>query len=484
MTDLSAPVQLKVLGESQLEEIHESAVRLLDKVGFELPDPQLRCALGEHGARVEGSRVFLPPAAVSEALTAAPSEFTLWARSEDGPHLQLSPGRAVHLGTGGGAIRILDLEEERVREPSLQDLADLAWLVDNLPHVHFFLRPVIARDVPGELLDVNTLYACLAGTRKHVMVAAGSPGAVDDLWAVARLVVGDEEELLARPIFSLVCSWMVSPLRVDASVAHVLRRALQLGIPVALSSAPVTGSTAPATLAGVLVQVHAEELSGIVLAQALRNGARVLYGPVPAAANFHTMGYLGGAVESGLLNAAATQLAHHIGLPVYSDAGLTEAKTPDIQAGYEKATNLLLVTLAGGDFIHHAAGMMDSMMGVAPEQYVLDNDICGMALRARAGISVEPETTAEEVIARVGPGGHFLAQPHTLRHIRSDEFFTPCTADRSSLAAWEEGGRQGARARAKEVAREILARRRPGYIPPPADKEIRSQFDILLKGAA
>jgi len=118
------------------------------------------------------------------------------------------------------------------------------------------------------------------------------------------------------------------------------------GIPVALSSAPVTGSTAPATLAGLLTLVHAEELFGIVLAQIIREGTPVLYGPVPAVANMRTMAYLGGAVETGMMNAAAVQMANYIGVPIYSDAGQTDSKLPDIQAGYEKAANIFQVALA------------------------------------------------------------------------------------------------------------------------------------------
>ena len=226
--------------------------------------------------------------------------------------------------------------------------------------------------------------------------------------------------------------------------------------------------------------VHAEELSGIVLTQAIREGAPVLYGPVPGATNFRTMGYVGGAVEAGLMNAAAVQLARHIEVPTYSDAGLTEAKVPDIQAGYEKAANIMLVALAGGNFIHHAAGMLESMLAVAPEQYVIDDDICGMALRVLRGIRVDEETTAVEVIEKVGPGGHFLTHPHTLKFARSGEFLLPRTADRGSRADWERAGGHDAHVRAREIAREILTRPRPQLIPEEVDLEIRREFHILL----
>jgi len=471
-------IGLPLLDDEQLAHIHSAALRLLNTVGVEVGEDELRDLLVKRGAKADGTRVRLSEAMVDEALETAPSEFMLYARGEQ-PTLALGTGE-VYLGTGGAAIRVLDSKDGSFRESTLQDLAQLAWLVDNLEHIHFFLRPVIARDIPDDELDENTLYACLANTQKHVTMAASSSESVDSLVRMASMVAGGEEEFRKRPFLSLTCSWMVSPLRVDTGVVRVLKRAVEQGIPVMLSSAPMAGSTAPASLAGLLTQVHAEELSGVVLSQAIRPGAPVLYGPVPAAASFRTMAYLGGAVESGLMNAAAVQLAHHIGLPIYTDAGLTEAKSGDVQAGYEKATNVLLVTLAGGDYVHHAAGMLDSMLGVSYEQYVLDNDICGMALRARDGVRVDEETVAEELIGKVGPGGNFLAQRHTVNMARSHEYFRPATAVRDALTDWEKKGRVGAEQRAKEIVEEVLGKERPRFIPEDVEKKIRGEYRIRL----
>jgi trimethylamine--corrinoid protein Co-methyltransferase len=273
---------------------------------------------------------------------------------------------------------------------------------------------------------------------------------------------------------------MISPLKLDIPSAEVLQTAVENGIPVALSSAPIAGSTAPLTLAGVLTQVHAEELSGIVLTQAIQSGAPVLYGPVPAAAELHTMSYLGGAIESGLLNAACVQLADLIDVPIYSDAGLTDSKLPDVQAGYEKAANIMLVAMAGGNYIHHSAGMLESMLTVAYEQFVIDNDINGMALRALQGIEINEDTLAVDVIQNVGPGGNYLTQLHTIKHLRSSEYYMPVTSNRQSRDAWTKAGKLDARDKARAIARDILNKERPSLIPPEIDEQIRSRFDILV----
>jgi len=469
--------RIRLLSDRDVRDIDAASRSILAKTGVQVGEKRLIEILVGSGAHADKEgRVTFPPRVIDDALESAPSRVLLHGR--DGyPPLDLG-GRRVYLGTGGAAIRILDLDDGHAREPRLSDLADIAWLVEHLEHVHFFLRPVVARDVPASALDLRKFYTCLLNTRKHVMGSAGTPDAAENVIDLAALVAGGEEALAASPIISFVASWMVSPLKLDVGACKVLATVVEHGVPVALSSAPVAGSTAPATLAGLLAQVHAEQLSGIVLAQAIRKGAPVLYGPVPAVADFHTMGYAGGAIESCLLNAACAQLAHSIEVPIYSDAGLTDSKIPDIQAGYEKGMNILLIALAGGNYIHHSAGMLESMLTVAYEQYVIDNDINGMALRALRGIEVSPEALAEEVVASVGPGGHYLTHAHTLAHVRSNEYFVPATADRQGRSAWEAAGSRDARERAREIARSILAQPRKQFVSSDVERQIRNRFGL------
>ena len=473
--------KIQLLSEQQIGAIDRCARSILSQTGIYTSDERLIEILVSAGATVQRDRrVTFPERTIDDALEAAPSRVVLHGRGGI-PPLDLG-GNRVYLGTGGAAIRVLDLGNGAVRDPRLSDLSDIAWLVEHLDNIHFFLRPVVARDVAPEALDVCKFYACLASTRKHVMGSAASPTSAEDVIEMARCVAGGAETLAKKPIISFITSWMVSPLALDTTACRVLETVARQGVPVALSSAPVAGSTAPATLAGLLAQAHAEQLSGIVYAQAVRRGAPVLYGPVPAVADFRTMGYAGGAIESALLNAACAQLARSIGVPIYSDAGLTDSKLPDVQAGYEKGMNILLVALAGGNYIHHSAGMLESMLAVAYEQYVIDNDINGMALRVLRGIDVTPETLAEDVIAAVGPRGNYLTQAHTLKHIRTEEHFVAATADRRGYSAWAEAGALDARERARQFAKEILARPRERFIPPKVDARIRSRFDLAPCG--
>ncbi|MEF8798421.1 MAG: trimethylamine methyltransferase family protein [Candidatus Bipolaricaulota bacterium] len=473
--------KFQLLSENEVNLIHDSALEILREVGVAVGSERILGILQEHGAEVDydEQRAKLSESTVKEFLETAPSEVTLYGRKEE-YDLNLED-RKVHFGTGGAAINILDLESGEARSPTLKDQAKLARLVEGLENVHFFQAPVVPTDVPEDDLSLNSFYASLTGTYKNVQESVTKPEKVDEIIEMASIIAGSEEDFLARPFLSFVTSWMVSPLKLDIGTTEVLEKVTEYEIPVALSSAPVTGSTAPASLAGLLVQVHAEELFGIVLSQMFNRGAPVLYGPVPAAANMRNMAYLAGAPETGMMNVAAVQLADHVDVPIYSDAGETDSKIPDTQAGLEGAFNILQVGLAGGNYIHHAAGMLESMLGVAYEKFVIDNDVIGMATRVLRGIDLDEESLALDVIKNVGPGNNFLTEAHTINRSRSEEIYQPKVIDRGDRNTWRENGAKDTRERARERAREILKNSKQNLLADEVDAEIRRKFDIHLE---
>jgi trimethylamine--corrinoid protein Co-methyltransferase len=233
-------------------------------------------------------------------------------------------------------------------------------------------------------------------------------------------------------------------------------------------------------MAGTLAQIHAEQLAGITICQLTNPGSPLLYGGIPGMANLRTMGYLGGAVECGMMNAAIHQLAHYIKVPNYNSSGLTDSKIPDTQAGWEKAFTSLLAAMGGSNYVHHAAGMLESMIAVAYEQYVIDDEIIGMACKVLKGIDVDPEHLALEVIDSVGPGGNFMMSPHTLEHMRDEYFNGNGVTDRKSRQKWEKGGSSNTRDRAMKIAKKLLGEEERSYIPEDVDKVIREKYRILL----
>jgi trimethylamine--corrinoid protein Co-methyltransferase len=468
------------LTDDQIERIHRAALSILERTGVLVEEPEALRLLGEAGANVDRdvSRVRLPPALVEDAVDWAPSRVVLAGRD---PKWDLElEGARVHIGTGGAALTVLDLETGQPRPAVLRDVVDLARLVDRLENIHFYLTPVYPTDMGKDEVDVNTYYASLANTTKHVQSGVYTVQGIRDTVEMCERIAGGADALRERPIVSFITSWMVSPLKFATEVTTLLIETCRQRIPVVLSAAPMAGSTAPVTLAGMLAQLTAEQLAGVVLTQLAHRGAPLLIGPIPATADMKTGRYLAGAAEFGLTNAAMAQMARYYHLPIYNSAGMTDSKTPDIQAGFEKAMSAVLAVLAGSNFVHHAAGMLENMNIVAPEQFVIDNDVLGMAMRVVRGIDVTDETLALDTIDAVGPGGHFLMADHTLRHMRSEFYYPSEVVDRQSWDAWQEGGALDARERAREVARDILANHRPEPLDPTTESWIRERFELFV----
>ena len=474
--------QYRPISEKQVKTIHEASLSILEKTGvtYESGLEDTLAMLEKAGVIIdrERSRIFFPRNLVIEQAARAPERVVLYSR--DGKNdLDLSKHH-VHLGTGGAAIKVLDLETGEARSTTLKDLYQLGRLVDQLKNIHFFLRPCIPTDISESAYDVNAFYACLKATGKHVMAGVNDVEGFRKVLDLASMVAGGLEKLQEKPFISIITSFAISPLKLDTQTVLIMQEAIRNRIPVALSCAPMAGSTSPITMAGTLAQIHAEQLAGIAICQLTNPGAPLLYGGIPGMANLRTMGYRGGGVECGMMNAAIHQMAAYIKVPNYNSSGLTDSKISDAQAGWEKAMTTLLAAMGGSNYIHHAAGMLESMIAVAYEQYVIDDEIIGMSCKVLRGIDVDLEHLALDVINSVGPGGNFMTSPHTLEHMRKEYFEGNGVTDAKSRDKWEKEGSQDAFARARDRAKKLLATDEKSYIPEEIDQTIRKKFDILL----
>lgn len=469
----------KPLSESDIQRIHEASLTVLEKTGIAVESSEAREIFQQAGATVDetSDRVYIPRAMVEDALANACSNFVLAGRNPQ--HDMEMGGERVYMGTGGAAIKVIDLNGN-LRQSLLKDIAQIGRLVDALENIHFYLRPCVAHDVPRDLLDVNKTYAAITNTSKHIMTNAYTVKSAREVVKLASTVMGSKAALEDRPIISFVTCWTVSPLRYATETVEVLVELVKQNIPVALSSAPQSGATSPAALAGTLVQINAEELSGVVLCNLIRPGARLLMGYVPSVADMRTGNFVGGAPEFAMMNAAATQLAHFYGIPVYNSSALSDSKTSDIQAGYEKGISSAAAALAGTNFIHHSAGLLESMLCIAYEQYVIDDDINGSVMRMVRGIEVTDESLSVDLVDAVCRGeGHFLGTQQSLE-LMNTEYYYPHTADRLRREDWEMNGSLNMRDRARHRAQQILDTHEPERIDPTIDAAIRKQFEIVL----
>jgi trimethylamine--corrinoid protein Co-methyltransferase len=358
-------------------------------------------------------------------------------------------------------------------------LYDLGRLVDHLDHIHFFLRPCIPTDIPEAEYDVNMFYACLKATGKHVMSGVNDEGGTAPHHRHGRHAGRRKEQLQANRLFRdhLLCHFTAEAVH---PIHPIMQECNRQGIPVALSAAPMSGSTSPMTMAGTLAQLHAEQLAGITICQLTHPVRRCSTAASRAWPTWPPWAILGGGVECGMMNAAIHQLAAHIQVPNYNSAGLTDAKLPDAQAGWEKAMTILLGAMGGSNYMHHSAGMLESMLTVAHEQFVIDDEIIGMACKVLKGIEVDADHLALDDHRHGGPGRQFHdVAPH--HEVHAQRVFPGKRRDRQQEPPPVGAGRSlDTRERAKGIARKILEARDTLYSGGKSISSIREKYNILL----
>ncbi len=467
-----------VLTDKETQLIHETSLRILGEIGFEIEFSPLLDLLEEKGATVdkENQKAFLPPELISWCIKQAPGEFTFYGL-QDGKQIHLG-GEKVHFGTGGKGIYVMELDREK-RPAHLQDVANFARLADKLEHIDYYIIPTHSHDVNINHLDVNDFYQSLKNTGKPVMGGIYDKKGLERVIELSSLLAGNIEKLRRKPFVGFITSIM-SPLRLEKDRGEILFDVAKQGLPLVVSTAPIAGATAPITLAGTLALQNAEALMGVVLSQLVNPGTPVFYSAVPCTMDMRTGSFLMGSIESGLMNAAVSQMAHHYRLPSYITVGTTDSKIPDAQAAFESATNNMLAALAGGNFIHQAFGFLDGALTISYAKFVIDNDIVGSCMRALRGIDISEKTLAFDVIADVGPGGNFLGEKHTSEFMRK-EMYTPRVSMRQDYQTWLKGGGKDSWEKAEEIARQILGEPKTSYISEEMQVKIESLFPELLQ---
>jgi trimethylamine--corrinoid protein Co-methyltransferase len=469
------------LSDRDVERIHERALDALEKIGMAGAFPAFReIALAKGCWMNEHDRLCFPRSLIEDIVAGAGRNFHLCGR-DPSLDLHISESR-VHFGTAGMAVKVLDPDKRSYRASTLVDLYDFARLVDRLDNIHWFSRTVVATDVVDLFeFDMSVAYTCAAATRKHIYSGFNHWKHVNDGIAMFDAILGGEGRFRERPFCSANTCSIVPPLRYGEENGMVSMEAARHGMPVNMITAAQAGATAPAALAGTLVQTVAETLAGLALVNLTVPGHPMIFSNWPFVSDLRTGSFTGGSGEEAVLNAASAQLTNFYDLPSGVAAGMSDSKLPDNQAGYEKGVSTALAGLAGANLVFESAGMLGSLMGCSFESLVIDNDMLGSVQRAVRGIEVSDESLSFDVLEQVccGGPGHFLGHEQTLS-LMETEYQYPEVADRTSTDEWEEGGATDIRQRAAEKARKILASHYPEYIDAAVDEEIRRRYPILL----
>ena len=469
--------QLKILNQSEIEEIHQRALDVLQQVGCFIDHDEALALFEKHGAVVDHSTriVKIPRNMVEEALRLSPSSVLLAARD---PKKDIhAEGDRVYFGPGTLPIKVRDLETGQIRLGTYKDCEDFARLIDALEFVHFFKGMMMPCDVNQNLGELYMARAAFHNTTKQISMNSFSTRGAIDLCRMGIAVAGGERAFQNRPMI-IVNLLGVSPLQWDNKALGGIIALARMGCPMILGSDPQGGTTGPSPLAGIVMLTIAETMAGVTLAHLVKPGIPILWGNISSISDMRTGLLASGAAELGLINAAFNQVAKFYRVPTYSTGGMSDSKMSDAQAGVEKALQALTVALAGGNYIHDAAGLLECCLQASYEQYVIDNEMLGMVARILEGIRVTPETLSFDAIKQVGPRKNFMGLRHTLNHIKS-EHYLPRLFDRTTYETWETRGAKDIRDVAREKAREILATHKPEPLP----KDVQQEIDGIIQNA-
>ena len=465
---------LRVLSDDQKARIHGATLEILRRTGVRVLVPEVRELLSAAGCWLDGERVRIPPHLVEWAVRVAPKRVVLCDR--DGDAAMFLEGYRSYYGTGSDTPYVIDAYSGQRRQAVLQDVADVARLVDALPHISFLMCMGIASDVPASISDLYHFRAMVANTAKPIVYTAWNLRNLRAIVEMAEAVAGGAGALQRNPFCALYAE-PIAPLTHGTESCEKLLYICGKGLPVVYTPGLVTGASSPVTRAGAIAQANAELLSGLTICQLIREGTPV----VAAGSGMMTMDMSSllasyGAPEFMLDWCALSEMGHYYGLPIFGFAGATDAKTFDQQAAAEGALWVLLAAQSGGNLIHDV-GYVESGLTASYEMLVSMDEVIGSVERFMGGVEVSEEALALDVIDRVGPGGHFLGEMHTLHHFRENWY--PSLLDRRNRAGWEAGGRLTLGDRASARVQEILKHHRPL----PLDEPVSARLDAVLRQA-
>jgi trimethylamine--corrinoid protein Co-methyltransferase len=465
-------LSLDILSPEEIQRIHTATLDIIENVGVRFPSKRALDIWESHGAQVnrDTSVVKVPGYIIEEALKLAPPKYDLAARKPE-QDLPLD-GNHVFLGTDGCGVEVLDIHTGTRRMSTWQDVADIARVGDALEEIAFHWVAVSAQDIPPKTRGLHELRAIWENSTKHAQTES-----IYNEWEaraaieMAAAIAGGKDALRKRPVLSIMqCT--APPLGQDGGSVDAALIGAEAGLPVGFMTMAACLTTGPATLAGNLVVGNAEVISATALIELAFPGAPVFYAAAQTASDLRTGAYTGGGPEDFLFGAAQNKLSDFYNIPLSMGSFATGAKEPNWHAGVENSLSTFMASVVMSDMLL-GAGLLHGSRIWSYAQMLMDCEIFSIIHKTMQGIVVDDENLALDVIKSVGPGGNFLSQKHTLKHMR--EIFIPQFMDRRPYNVWEEKKDDG-RDWALEKARKILS----SHQPDPLDAAVAQELKKII----
>lgn len=463
----------QILTQNEIEQIHDTSLRIMEEVGIIMPYEPAKEILKKAGAKIDGDTVYFPRKLVEDQLKNVPSSFTMYARNPE-KNVTLTTENTLYAGPNCSPF-VTDLDRGR-RNGSLEDYINFIKICDRLENVDIQSQiPCEPSDIDPEKRPNTMLYNTFKYSEKPMMGSSLGYEASKENIEMAAIVFGGMDVIREKPVIcSIPCT--LTPLAYDQKMLGAIVAYAEAGQPQLVNSLAIAGMTAPATLVGLVAVQNAEVLAGIVLAQCINPGTPVIYSAAGSNAEMSNGVLSIGSPENALVSLINGQLAKFYQIPCRISGALTDSKIVDAQAGFESAVTLAMGQMAGGNFILHGVGILETYNCASYEKLIIDNELIGYMKRIGRGVSVDDETLAFDVIKEVGPGGTFLVEDHTVEHFR-EEFYMTTISDRLTYEQWMNKGGERIEVRANRKWKEILANYGESTLSSDIDRDLRKYME-------
>lgn len=463
---------VEVLSADHVGALHETALKVLCDIGMRVLEDAARDHFRRAGARIEGDTVKLDPALVAERLATVPKHFTLAARNR-ARSLVIGGDDVVFTSVGGPAY-VMDNDRGR-RDGTHAEMCDYLRVIQSLDIIHQEGGgPFEPMDLPASTRHLDLYRAQITMLDKNWQTQTLGRARTMDGLVLGALALGlSMDELTETPALLGIINTN-SPLQLDIPMGEGLITMAEHGQVNVITPFTLAGAMSPVTLAGALVQQHAEAMLGIVLTQIVRPGVPVMYGGFTSNVDMRSGAPAFGTPEYAKAAQASGQLARHIGVP-FRSSNVNAANEVDAQAAYESQMSLWGSVMGGAHLIEHAAGWMHGGLTASFEKLILDAELLQMMAAYCDPVLVNTDSLALETIREVGPGGHFFGTPHTMERYQT-AFYAPLLSNWDNHPNWLERGSIDARTRANTIWKQLLR----DYEQPAIDPGVLESIDAFI----
>lgn len=463
--------RLQLVDDGHLKKIHEGTMQVLEKTGVVMENNEALAVWKDNGAKVEGSKVFIPRRLVEKAIESTPASFHYMALNDEKATIIGEGQPRVHVEPNHSPVFIQSREKGH-RLGTIDDLAELYKLHHASPICDINGSiPVDPSDLTGPGRRPRIFYELLKHTDKALRFTGGTKEEVATDFEMLCIAKGnphwlDEGHACYHTINPL------SPLSFDHNPLESIIAYARRNQPVSIMTAALSGITAPLSLSGMAVLQNAEILAAITLMQLITPGLPCLYGPASTRANMQTAAFVCGSPETDLANIVNFQLViDHYHIPVRSMAGMSDSKVPDAQSGFETMQNLLMCVLGGAAIINECLGCLDSIMATSLEKFMMDEEMIDRVFRIAEGLKAMDEDLCLDQIHQVGSGGDYMTLPITLKNCRKT--WRPTVSDMNSWETWKKQGAKDIMDAAEAKCRDVLAQAPESIADPAVLKELQ-----------